>query len=126
MTEIDYAQRVARGAALMDEKWPTWKDDVELDRLDIADPQACMTAQFAQITRQDSDLNYSHGKEALGLDDKSYAAYGFNADPREVRGGYDAKHDHYQAGINTLNTLWRDLIVQHRYSPDPRPEADVA
>lgn len=41
----DVPGRVARGAALLDQRLPGWYGAVEVDRLNIADPQACILGQ---------------------------------------------------------------------------------
>lgn len=116
MTEIDYAERVARGAALLDKEWPEWRDVVDLGRLDIAEPFHCMTAQFAQNITGSPMADYGTGKMRLNLDAFEYEAHGFNAHAADPI-------DDYNAGIAKLNELWRDLIVQHRYAPEPRPDS---
>ena len=125
--DIDYAQRVARGAALLDSRWPNWRDQVDLGRLDIASAHDCMTAQFAQWTTDDGFADFSDGKNSLGLSTAGYLGHGFNADQDEsAEVGSDERAAHYSNGIAALNALWRDLIVQHRYSPEPRQEGDAA
>jgi hypothetical protein len=99
--DIDYAARVQRGIALLDEKWPTWATDVDLDRLDIENTHNCMTAQYAQrLNTPDGD--WVDGKRALGLDAEAYSAHGFNAETSSAK-GYDA-----------LNRLWKAEIVRRR------------
>lgn len=124
MTEINYAERVARGAALLDEKWPEWRDEVDLGRLDIEKPYNCMTAQYAQHVIGSRHVNFSAGRQLLELGRDAYAEYGFNAfsefDDEDFGDGA------YAEGIAILNDLWRDLIVQHRYAPEPRPESETS
>lgn len=111
MSEIDYAARVQRGAALLDEKWPTWAQDIDLDRLDIQDGAACMTAQYAQQTTPGA--TWYTGQTMLGLSELAYELHGFNADGCSVGGAEDGP------GYATLNRLWRDLIVQRREAAQP-------
>lgn len=117
MSEIDYAARVQRGAALLDEKWPTWAQDIDLDTLDIESGMACMTAQYAQ--KHDLGAYWWSAIEPLGLadEDEDYEAHGFNADRTEQDYGSASEN-----AYSTLNRLWRDLILQRREEAQP-PEA---
>lgn len=123
--EIDYAERVARGARLLDEKWPNWRQEADANRVNIASSYDCMTAQFAQWVTGDEEATFNDGQSRLGLDDTTYAQHGFNANPDEADSD-DTQEAHYNHGIATLNALWRDLIVQHQYAPAPRQEGDAA
>lgn len=110
---IDYAARVQRGAALLDEKWPTWVQDIDLDTLDIASGRSCMSAQYYQHVTPEGDKVapwdcWDEGRALFGLDEDQYEEHGFNA-PRA-------------AVIATLNRLWRYLITERRSAAQP-PEA---
>lgn len=118
MSEIDYAARVQRGAALLDEKWPTWATDVDLEILDIRNGYHCMTAQYD--AHKGGEGYWGDGMERLGiLEFEDYAAHGFNGD-------YIYDEDGDFAGVTpgayaTLNAIWRSLILQRR-SAAPSPE----
>lgn len=105
---IDYAARVQRGAALLDEKWPTWVQDIDLDALDIGSSDRCVTAQYAGQVHGHAD--FVTGMDKLGLSIGSYADHGFNIAPTET------------TGFPTLTALWRDLITERRSAAQP-PEA---
>lgn len=112
MTDIDYAERVQRGIALLDKKWPAWAQEIDLDRLDIEDGRRCMTAQYAQ--RHDFGKAWFDAIEALGLEneDEDYEAHGFNTPGgRSFAGEFD-----------TLNGLWKAAIVARR--AEVQPEAN--
>lgn len=114
MSEIDYAARVQRGAALLDEKWPTWAQDIDLDTLDIENGDHCMTAQYAQSLGNE-DADWSDGMSALGLSEgngDSYVTHGFNSE-------YDYETASRKGVFTTLNNLWRDLIAQRRAQAQP-------
>lgn len=115
MTVIDYAARVARGIALMDEKWPNWATEIDLDRLDIASGVNCMTAQYAQ--KDGSRRSYLTGQCLLGLDDSAYEAHGFNAE--SLSAGETEEYD--RDGYATLNALWRAEILRRRAQADTAP-----
>lgn len=117
MSEIDYAARVARGAALLDERWPSWATDIDLDTLDIQEGAACMTAQYAQslnLAPLRDNTAYEDGQNALGLDNEQYELHGFNADRAA-----DASVQTDMDGYDTLNRLWRDLITERRAAAQP-------
>jgi len=62
--------RVRRGAALLDEQRPGWRDGIDPDRLDISDPQLCVLGQL--------DGSYSDGRWNLGVaPGHESASYGF-------------------------------------------------
>jgi hypothetical protein len=114
MSEIDYAARVAKGAALLDEKRPGWERLIDLEILDIESPTSCVTAQLSGVR------DFKVGREQLGLNNASYVAHGFNT-PSDcdccwtevVPEDYSA-----DAAYDTLNTLWKDLISK-RLAPEP-------
>jgi hypothetical protein len=96
MSEIDYAARVAKGAALLDEKRPGWERLIDLEILDVENGHCCVTAQFSGMVYGDS--SWRHGMEQLGLNMRSYTEHGFRTDDDRV------------LDYPTLNTLWKDLI----------------
>jgi hypothetical protein len=115
MNEIDYAARVAKGAALLDEKRPGWEREISLSTLDIASPTRCVTAQLS------GENWYIDGMEQLGLvdgNDASYVAHGFSTediDAPEAYGldcavGEEDVNVAVNAAFDTLNTLWRVVI----------------
>lgn len=105
MSEIDYAARVQRGAALLDEKWPTWAQDINLDMLNIQSATHCVTAQFSGFHGKGHD--YSSGQTMLGLNVDAYLEHGFNAECGMA--------SEYIA----LNALWRGLIQERRAQAQP-------
>jgi len=111
MNEIDYAARVQRGAALLDKKWPTWAQDIDLDRLDIKSTTSCMTAQYAGS--QGEEPYFVTGQEMLDLDNRAYELHGFNAD------GDSSGENWHEGGYPILNRLWRELIIQRREAAQP-------
>lgn len=104
--EIDYAARVQRGIALLDEKWPTWAKDIDLEKLDIESDRYCVTAQYAahqggvEFGTEDA---FSVGQELLALNDRDYERHGFNT---------ELALDH--KAYPTLNGLWKAEIVKRR------------
>ncbi|MFJ2650896.1 hypothetical protein ACIO1C_29775 [Streptomyces sp. NPDC087420] len=116
MNEIDYAARVAKGAALLDEKRPGWEREVDLDVLDIANGAVCVTAQLSGRS------DFRTGMKQLDLtsgDDGTYVLHGFNAESADTPEAYglddtkdsDVVLDAQNAAYDTLNTLWRALIT---------------
>lgn len=111
MSGIDYAARVQRGAALLDEKWPTWAQDIDLDLLDIADGSDCVTAQYNRAMGGAS--LWCSGRNRLELTTTEYIGHGFNAPDLDISAR--AALDIYA----TLNALWRDLIQERRAQAQP-------
>ena len=54
------AERVAKGAAFLDEREPGWDERIDLDRLDIDSNCRCILGQL-------HDKSYATGRRALGL-----------------------------------------------------------
>lgn len=116
MNEIDYAARVAKGAALLDEKRPGWECLIDLDTLDIANGAVCVTAQLSGVS------DFRTGMKQLDLtsgDDGTYVLHGFNAESTDTPEAYGLDNaedsgvvrDAQFAAYATLNNLWRDLIT---------------
>lgn len=79
-TLLTVEDRVARGAALLDEKVPGWVDLIDLDTLDLGSPCRCILGQtFAD--HPDADLTpFTFGVDSIfkvGADADDIAAYGF-------------------------------------------------
>jgi hypothetical protein len=115
MTDIDYAERVQRGIALLDEKWPAWATEIDLEELDIRSGTRCMTAQYAK--RHDLGGYWHEAMESLGLveGDGTYEGHGFNADNT----GVDYARD--DASYATLNGLWKAEIERRRAQGQDAP-----
>lgn len=115
--EIDYAARVQRGITLLDQKWPAWATEINLDRLDIESDYSCMTAQYA-ASRGSS--GWEDGMEMLGIDSSGeYAQHGFNGD-------YTYDSDGAFVGIPSgayaaLNGLWKAAIEARRAQAQNAP-----
>lgn len=93
----DYAARVAKGVALLDEKRPGWESELDLATLDIENGTRCVTAQLS------GENDWVVGKEQLGLDMEAYTEHGFRA----TDGEWAQDDDPY----GTLNALWREVIT---------------
>lgn len=96
------AERIERGAALLDEHAPDWPSRVNPARLCIASGCECMVGQVFG--------NYWDGMGAMGQPG-SGSAFGFIAGEGEM--------DEIEAG-------WRDLIARRRLAMMPKPEPALA
>lgn len=104
------AERVARGAALLDEKLPGWDKDINLDRLDLSSSCRCVVGQLfvsnrlARVARLlgETLTPYAGGliTLGLGLDGEDYD-YGF--DKADEAGNYEL-----------LTAEWERLILARR------------
>lgn len=112
MTDIDYAARVARGIALMDEKWPNWATEIDLETLDIENGVTCMTAQYAAA--QGEVRNWGTGRMLLDLSMDAYTENGFRT--------YDEDCEDYPV----LNDLWRAEILRRRAQGQDAPAGPEA
>jgi hypothetical protein len=119
MKEINYEERVAKGIALLDEKFPNWAGLIDLERLSIADGSRCVTAQLAQ--GHGYGASFVQGMEMLGLEDGryndgSYTEHGFNAECSTAEGmppGY-SQWDMY----DTLTLIWQREISARQGQAD--------
>lgn len=83
-------ERVARGAAVFDQKRPGWENRINLDDFDIRSARCCAVKQVCG--------DYTTGIVQLGVDD--VAAFGFAG----------CGEDDY----NRLNDEWRRVILDRR------------
>ena len=79
MTAPTAAERVARGAQLLDRERPGWAYKIDLARLDLADDCHCVIGQL--WGGKAADYPWSAGTSALGLDKVRQQAHGFETDP---------------------------------------------
>lgn len=114
---IDYEARVAKGVALLDEKFPGWAEHIDVDTLMIASSNRCVTAQLAAWQSNDPDTDYRDGMNLLDLtvgecNDGSYTMHGFNAETEDAEGlpvGY-LQHRAY----DTLEAAWKRVISERQ------------
>jgi hypothetical protein len=93
----DYAERVARGAALLDGRRPGWAEAVDLDELELSSCQYCVLGQLYG--------DFYAGRTALGLRESEISApYGF--DIYSTREGDE--------DFEALAEEWRKLIRARR------------
>lgn len=102
------AERVARGAALLDAKRPGWDRQVDLAVLDLEDCALCVIGQlFGPERESDADGPFGRGLDALGLCHGEEFAHGFDA---EIPGEFPA-----------LTGEWRRVITARRLAMHPVP-----
>ena len=95
------AERVAAGAALLDEREPGWWQRINLARLDLEAPCRCILGQL------DDDLGEGRWRDLLarfGVAACDDAYYGFNAEEGRQEPGQYA----------SLTAAWRELIGARR------------
>jgi len=123
LSGIQYAARVTRGIAHLDEVaegW--WRTDqvnaIDLDFLDIGNDEWCVSAQLS------GEHDYLSGADLLGLTQTTvdfvgevtrgtYLLYGFVADPPGDLGAGYRRSDAY----TVLTNLWRNAIRVRRGEP---------
>jgi hypothetical protein len=86
------AERVERGAALLDERRPGWWDEVDVGRLDIDHCQLCVLGQLWG--------EYDDGRNEMLTNQRDAVLHGFDTTDR-------------WAG-STLTNLWRAAIERRR------------
>ncbi len=102
-TRIRHERRVARGAAMLDDRWPGWRDLIDWDRLDVASVDDCILGQLAEHERTGS---WAFLAEIRGLENVADCgiaeAHGFlvtDWEPGEWRKTYDALTAAWRAAV---------------------------
>jgi hypothetical protein len=96
-------ERIARGAALLDEKLPGWVDQIDLDRLDLGSPCRCILGQTWDGGTIPGYSRFETHANALGLGDDEEIEHGFNASG----GDYFEDAPEYRA----LTAEWKRVIL---------------
>ena len=118
---VTVAERVARGAALLDQAYVNrdvaWWDQVDLNTLDMYSPTSCVIAQT--VGRYEGPHPCWCGAE--GCEDATIGSYG---DGLEVLGLMDSSvfsEDYgFAVGVHghvALRNEWRDTILARRLGP---------
>lgn len=111
--DIDYAARVQRGIALLDQKWPAWATEISLSMLDIESGNNCVTAQYAY--HHGDAGGWTEGRDMLDIDSRAeYAEHGFNGVETEA-GSVPPE------AYATLNGLWKAAILERRSQVQDAP-----
>jgi hypothetical protein len=90
-------ERVARGAALLDEKEPGWDKQIDLDRLYVGSPCDCVLGQLHH--------RFWKGVDRLSLEGRTQE-HGFMWHARD-----DSGRD---VEVDALDAAWRELIESRR------------
>jgi hypothetical protein len=100
------AERVAAGAALLDEKRPGWWRQVDLAVLDLEDCRLCVIGQLFGPEWEYSRGSYGAGLAALGLDAGRYEEFAYGFDIENFREFAD------------LTAEWRRLVAARRLAAE--------
>jgi hypothetical protein len=102
------AERVARGAALLDEKVPGWAERIDLAELDLSSCWRCVLGQLATSTEPDLEDGWILGRD-LGLDGFD-GRYGFDR-YSDIEGIEDPAA---MEPWSELTAEWRRVITERR------------
>jgi hypothetical protein len=121
--------RVARGAALLDEKLPGWIERIDLDELDLANCFGCVLGQTffnewdeAEYTIHAECTPYDFGASELFDIEASYASvmlarepgvYGFTGVPEETD---------KERAFDALTAEWKRVILARRAGSEARDD----
>jgi hypothetical protein len=97
------AERVARGAALLDEREPGWWERIDLGRLDLSSPCRCVLGQLNTDLDRPYFPKWTDILERFGVGLRDEFTHGFNVGG----GGTDAQ-------FANLTAAWRELIEARR------------
>lgn len=103
-------ERVARGAALLDEKLPGWVERIDLDKLNLFDDERCVIGQlFTYDPTSESEAFEVGAFDLFGLD------YSFNANaPALIEHGFSDRSDVELAIFAELTAEWKRVILARR------------
>jgi hypothetical protein len=108
----DIAERVARGAALLDSEIPGWWQLIDVDSLDINDCYACVIGQlFADEAMHWNPFEVGAawliGRDAYGCDTHA---------PALIDHGFSVSRSDDETEVNALTAEWKRLISERRAS----------
>ncbi len=108
MTKM-YERRVAKGAALLDEKKPDWwngkdKQTINLKTLDLESPCRCILGQTYPASGEYFPSGYNTGVRKLDLTRKATIEHGFTVETA----GSEMLH------FGILRRRWHELITRRR------------
>jgi hypothetical protein len=107
MSEIDYAARVAKGVALLDEKRPGWERELDLETLDIRTATLRHGAAQRREQRGTSYLAWSSWTDR----GRQRHVRRSRLQRRGVPPGRDQNYDSDDV-YPVLNSLWRDVVTE--------------
>jgi hypothetical protein len=117
------AERVAAGAAWLDEREPGWEGRIDLDALSLGDSCKCVLGQLhvADTTWWDSICEAFGVLPYAQVPANADSALGFNATPAEIRdemseAEYAALEAEAAAQWAELTAEWRRVITERRAS----------
>src|SRR6266446_8482282 len=119
--DIDYAARVKAGINILDQKWPEWWSEIDINTLEIRSSKCCVTAQLSGI--KGFGYWWREGLEYLGIVDEVTAVNsGFNVESSPYI--YTDHHDwevpegweNYTFGnaCDILTEIWKREIMARR------------
>lgn len=98
MYDTPQHERVARGAALLDQKVPGWHRNIDVDKIDVSNPFCCPASVGCGMPYGDAK------KEVLGILGQPGWVYGFN-----IREHSENRHENRQ-GYEELKRLWVEEV----------------
>lgn len=106
-TMTEFEERVAKGAALLDDSQPGWADRIDLETFDILDPCGCTLGQlFSWYSAGCAYFGFSHDDEADRTQDAAHE-FGFFENAHE--GEETTSTERYERW-RALDAAWMNLI----------------
>jgi hypothetical protein len=115
ITDVDLDARVARGAALFDEKFPGWADRIDLAMLDVSSTRDCPAGQV--VCNAAGDDAYQDAMDELGfpLFGDGPADHGFILSITEHLAFSDAASSEDKVAVYApLTEAWRRAAITRR------------
>jgi hypothetical protein len=114
------AERVAAGAAWLDEHEPGWVDRIDTDRLDLSSRCRCVLGQLEMplLAAADADDAFEIGVERRQLSIYTTSLLGFDRCPWGLP---IQTYAETEAEYDQLTAAWRELIATRRATPAGGP-----
>jgi hypothetical protein len=114
MTKDEARERVARGAALLDQKRPGWEHQIDTGKLDLSQSCFCVLGQvcgnYYHVVR-DADWRHLFGRSDLRLRVAEATALGFRHTGRSGTREGGRRWKTIQAEYRLLQDCWIELIA---------------
>jgi hypothetical protein len=101
---VTVRERVEKGAALLDEEKPGWRESIDLGRLDMMSPWRCVLGQVFETWDMEAHSGYTLGLAALfdGDEDEDVSS--------AIEHGFEAPLDEGVRDYGALHREWLDHL----------------
>jgi hypothetical protein len=107
-----YAERIERGAALLDERAPGWRQRIDLEKLELS---SCTTCVLGQVAGSTDPWGWREVRLGFGLDYSAAEDHGFSLTDSEYLAIADDIEDVNDVrAYRSLTDAWKQYIEATR------------